>query len=179
MYNQVKLGVVIVLIIFPLIFVHLANVETVPRLISIVMLFTILPGILLFSAVNPNEKPVSSAPRLRGKYSERILRKWDITVKVFVGVFIALIIYYMTVPLLWGTYRFAVGQKPLIVIEGSVMNQKSTLFGLAFIIWSFDLKENSDHYQFWYPNMIRSSGEEYRFTILPGTNFILNSEKIE
>ncbi len=142
------------------------------------LLFTILPGIFFFLALNPNEKPISLAPRLEGKYAEKILKRWDMAVKLFVIVIFGLMVYYITLPLLGGAYRYVVNNEPLTVVEGSVVNQKSTLFGLVFLVWSFNIKETGQHYQFWYPNMIRSTGEQYLFTILPGTNLVLDSKPL-
>lgn len=163
------------LILGPLIIIHSAGNETLPRLVSTMLIFVTLPVVLLL-ALSPNQKPASSAPGLRGKYTDATLRKLDVVVKVFALVMASLIFFFLTLPLLRGAYRFFINQEPLVIVEGAVKNQQSVV-GAVFLYWRFDIRETNAHYIFYYPNTIRSTGEKYRFAILPGTNFVLDSKE--
>lgn len=175
--NQWRWVWVIGLIIFPVILIHWNDHEVIPRLVSVIFLLMFLPLFFFVVGLISGIRIISNAPRLKEKYSEKSLRKWDIALKILGITFACLVLYYETIPLLRGAHRLIITHEPMIIVEGSLENQQS-VFGAVFLYWRFDVKETGDHLVFFYPNMIRSTGEKYRFSVLPGTNFVLDSEEL-
>ena len=83
---------------------------------------------------------------------------------------------YFTLPILLATYNVYVRKVPLTVIDSTVGGLSTTVFTPGLYL-RVDLSNDSpDGYTYWLPTIYSFGNSSYAFTILTGTDIILNVE---
>jgi hypothetical protein len=161
----------------PLLLVHLANTPN-SRLLSLIWVFTIIPGLFLFFSLNHKAKLLASTSRLNKTADPHTLRKWTIAFR-FIS-FLAAIAWflYFTVPIWAGTYKVCILHQPFIEIQDTITSVRSTVLTPG-LYWSIHTKnDQSTAYAYLFPTIYRFGSDKYVIMILPGTRFVLDIEPI-
>lgn len=170
--KQQKWIAAILLVVIPFLIVHLFSSSTTARLISILWISVLFPvGLLLLILFT--KQPV----RLRNYSNPVVEKRLEFGIKVLGFIFAVIWIWYMAVPALVGTYKVYVLNQPFTIVNDSVGNISSTVLapGLYFGI---SLKSQTNNkYAYLFPTVFRFDDNKFKFTILPGTKFILNVER--
>ena len=178
--NNTRWIFVIAFIVLPIVLVRVLEPEYLIRLFCTTLLVTLLPTFLFIRLFHKDSSIFSSSKKLRDKYKQKTLKKWDWVFRIIVLITLTGALLYVTVPILRGSFEYLVIREPLREIVATIVEQEGGQGGSFIIGWSLSLsapelpKENN--FSFWYPNNIRV-GEKYRFLILPNENIILKAEK--
>jgi len=171
--NQLKWSWVICLIAIPFLCVHLFPGAYLPRLLSILWLDTAAPLAIGFPAVFTKQ-----TIRIKG-YSNQRVEKGISMVAKGLGVLIAVAyLCYFTIPLWLGTYNVYIRHEPLTTVEDSVSNLSSAVLAPG-IYFGVTLSANpSTSYTYLFPTVYRFGNSRYKFTILTGTDIILDAQPL-
>ena len=169
--NQQKWVWVIAFIAIPFIVVHLFPTSYVPRLIAVLWIYTLSPLVIFFLAFFTRQ-----TIKLKNYSNPAVEKNLSLIVRGG-GVILSLfILIYLTFPLLTGTYRLYIQQEPMEVVEDSVANQSTAVLapGLYF---GLTLSHNqNNNYAYYFPTIFRFGDSQFKFLILPGTQFVLSIE---
>ena len=169
--NQKRWIYVIAVIIVPFIFVHILSHSPVPRLLSLLWLFTILPIILFYAIFT------ADTVHLKNNKNPEADKRFTLLLKIIVAIVGVICVYSFTLPVWIGVFRAYILRQPFITIDDSVNGVSSPAILATGLYLNVNLSNNSSTgYIYWIPTIYNFGNSQYRFTILPGTNLILDVE---
>lgn len=169
--QQQRWAWVIAFVIVPFAVVHLFPNFYVSRLMAIIWVYSLFPLILLVLSLKTKE-----VIKLKN-YSNPIVEKRLSIIAKGLGVLISVIIlFYLTFPVLGGTYNLYVKRQPIEIVKDSVANQSIAVLAPGLYLGLTLSHDESTSYSYFFPTMYRFGDSEYSFLILPGTNIILAVE---
>lgn len=173
---------VIGFIILPAVLVRALEQEDIVRIFGMLIIFSFLPIFLIVVAVFvPKEKFLLHPEAFERKYGKKTFEWFAMGLRL-VGIGGGILIFFWgSLPVLGGIYRYSVlGQSPVIVEQTVGDLNSGFLDPFSLIGTTINFAEQKDEsYSLWYPSHQMRVGERYRFTILPGTKVVLNSERIK
>lgn len=165
---------VVAVIVVPFILVHLFSDSYVPRLFSVIWAVLVLLCLFFLFAFNPKAKLLADSSRLNKTANPEVLKKWNLASRIVAFVVGLAWLIFIATPILLSVANVYILHKPLTIITDSVYAQSSTIFSPG-LYWNLKLSQNpSMGYAYWLPTINRFGDSKYEFTILTGTNFILN-----
>lgn len=167
----------ICLIFAPLTLIHTAAHEAIPRLISIIWFYIGISALGLFLSTRPTNELVIEKAKDRTKS-----KKWNSEYVAIIvrGLMIAAMLcsIYLLIEPVRGMYRLSVKGESYEIISGTVISQDFPLYGALYLYRGLELEGNRTKLSFIFPNNIKSD-KKYTFTVLPGTNLVLDSKPVD
>lgn len=174
--NQKRWMYVICVIVIPFIIVHIFVDSPLPRLFAIIWLFVVLPLLIICLSLDPKQQVFPDKNRARKTTDPKILRRWTIVFKGIAFLLGIFILISFTMPTLYAVYSVYVRKTPLTVVTASVSDLSSAVLATGLYLY-LNLSNNpAGGYMYWLPTTYSFGDSQYRFTILTGTNIILQVE---
>lgn len=169
--NQQKWLYVICVLVLPFIFVHIFSSSPVARLVAVIWLFTAFPLIILWLVFTTQE-----TVRLRNYNNPAVEKRLSVIVKAAGFLLSVFCLYLFTIPVWVATYNVYVRHMSLTTIDDSVSGLSSSVISIGFYLDLHLSNSSSTDYLYWLPTIYDFGNSQYEFTILTGTNIVLQVE---
>jgi hypothetical protein len=166
--KQQKWLYVVLVIIVPFILVHVFEGSPIPRLLSVIWLFTIFPFLILFLVFSAKE-----TVRLKNYRNPVVEKRLTVAIKALAFLLGVFCLYYFTLPIWVATYNVYGNRMPLTEINDSVSNLSSAVLATGLYLDINLTTHSSTDYLYWLPTTYNFGDAHYTFAILTGTNIIL------
>lgn len=169
--KQINWFYAITIIVIPFVVVRLFPDPITSRLFSILWVWTIFPILIGFLVFYTKE-----TIRFKNYSNPTVEKRITIGVKVLTSVMALICLWFFTLPIWLGAYGLYVQNEPPILLQDSVSQVTTPFFGFG-IVSNLKLSQDSENsYVYMFPTFFRFADSKFKFTILPGTHFILNVE---